>query len=347
MSRGDGAITLPLIPSPQTYSYPKEADKAPILRYFPLDAILTRAWTSDAHTTAYRVESYPYRLSRDAVAFAGGVVMVLFIADVDGPGHLASDEWWLSELIKLDALRRAFPGAFIYRTRGGYRVLYRLPIPHVLQFAADVAQWKADYLAWIAALRVRFDIHADPACQDWQRLYRVPHATRISGGRPEAREMLGNPYDICLWNCEPTAAEHELAKTLARKPSTREPPAHRHETPAYGGDGVLFYAFQARGWLGDAIEPGKWSVKCLWDDLHTKGTAFNTSTVLFAPGSGDTFGWLHCSHTHCQAKDLRDVLKCFSEDELYQAKHRAGIDTVRTGSVRWVTGGRLRVEVAL
>lgn len=82
------ALTLPLIPSAQTYSFPKETEKAPRVKYFPLDIILTRAWTSDAHTTAYSVERYPYRLSRDAVEFDGGVIMTLFIADVDGPDHL-------------------------------------------------------------------------------------------------------------------------------------------------------------------------------------------------------------------------------------------------------------------
>jgi hypothetical protein len=119
----DRTCPLPLIPSAQTYSSPKEADKARTVEYFPPDAILTRAWTTDAHTTAYSVPSHPYRLSREAVAFDGGVVMVLFIADVDGPEHLASDDWWLGELGQLDALRQAFPAAFIYRTRGGYRVL--------------------------------------------------------------------------------------------------------------------------------------------------------------------------------------------------------------------------------
>jgi hypothetical protein len=332
----DRTFALPLIPSAQTYSYPKEADHAPTVRYFPLDAILTRAWTTDAHTTAYSVERYPYRLSRDAVEFDGGVVMVLFIADADGPDHLATDDWWLGELLKLDALRHVFPGAFIYRTRGGYRVLYWLPTPYVVHSPAAVAQWKAEYLAWIAVLRVRFDILADPACQDWQRLYRVPHATRIPGGRPESRETLGSPYRIGVWSCEPTIAERELAKTLARKPSTRAPREHRHERAIYGGDGVLFYAFQARGWLGDAIEPGKWAVRCPWDDLHTKGTAFNTSTVLFGPGAGDTFGWLHCSHGHCQQRDIRDVLRVFSDEELAQAKQQAGIITPTAQSKRQI-----------
>jgi hypothetical protein len=320
-------ITLPLIPSAQIYSYPKEADKAHTVRYFPLDAILTRAWTTDAHTTAYSVETYPYRLSRDAIQVEGGVVMVLFVADVDGPEHTAPDEWWLAELVKLDALRREFPRGLIYRTRGGYRILYLLPASRVLTSAEAVEGWRASYLAWIAALRLRFQIYADASCHDWQRLYRVPHATRTPGGRPEAREMVGNPYQIGVWTCQPTKQERDLAKTLAKRVKTSRPRQEERQPHGDAGDGALFYAFKARGWVGRQIESGKWAVQCPWQDQHTTGAVFDTSTVLWGPGSGEIWGWLHCSHGHCQTRDIRDVLRIFTEDELTRAKHAAGIET--------------------
>jgi hypothetical protein len=332
-------LTIPLIASQRIFSYPKEAEQATPVRYFPLADVLTRAWTTDAHITAYSMETLPYRLSKDAVQIGDGVVMVLFITDVDceqshaasgGHGDVpASDEWWVSELDKIDRLIQAFPGAFIYRTKGGYRILYLLPSPWMLASTEDVESWRADYLAWVAALRRRFKIYADTSCHDWQRLYRVPHATRRHGGRPEALEMIGNPYQIGHWTCEPNPDERELAKTLAKKPSNRASREHRKDsaTSVNVGDGILFHAFKARGWLGEAIDASKWSVKCPWDDRHTKGIAYNTSTVLFAPGSGDTFGWLHCSHAHCQDRDIRDVLRVFSEDELTQAKRQAGAIT--------------------
>jgi hypothetical protein len=329
-------ITLPLIPSAQTFSYPKKADKAPTVRYFSLDAIITRAWTSDAHCTAYSVPTHPYRLSRDAIQSDGGVVMVLFVADVDGPDHTAPDDWWLSELVKLDALRREFPGAFIYRTRGGYRILYRLPGPRVLTSAEDVASWRADYLAWIAALRLRFQISADASCHDWQRLYRVPHATRTPGGRPESREMVGSPYQVGMWTCNATEQERELAKTLAKRAKPSRPRQEERPSDGNAGDGALFYAFQARGWIGRPIESGKWAVQCPWQHQHTKGSVFNTSTVLWAPGAGELWGWLHCSHGHCQTHDLRDVLKTFTEDELTRAKKAAGIEPSPTPPTRLV-----------
>jgi hypothetical protein len=171
----------------------------------------------------------------------------------------------------------------------------------MLQSEADVNTWKADYLAWVAALRLRFNTYADPACHDWQRLYRVPHAvphaTRTAGGRTEARETLGNPYRIGIWSCEPTSEERELAKTLAKRPTS----GRRRQAPPRSlvnvGDGVLFQAFQSRGWIGHVLEAGKWSARCPWEDQHTKGETFDTSTVLFAPSAGDTLGWLHLNST--------------------------------------------------
>jgi hypothetical protein len=140
-------LTSPLLPDAYTLSYPKEADKAPKVHYYPLAAILTRAWTTDAHFTAYHVPTWPYRLSRDAIHLDGGVVMVVFIGDIDcAQAHAvsgrhgdipASDDWWLEEVEKLERLRAVFPGAFIYRTRGGYRLIYRLAAPRMLRSPSD------------------------------------------------------------------------------------------------------------------------------------------------------------------------------------------------------------------
>jgi hypothetical protein len=200
-------------------------------------------------------------------------------------------------------------------------------MPRILRSETDVDAWKADYLAWIAALRLRFDIYGDPSCCDWQRLYRVPHPTRSRGGQPEARETLGSPYAIGIWSCEPTAEERELAKTLTKKPPKPRQRLEERQSSVHAGDGVLFHAFKARGWIGKEIASGKWAVECPWQDQHSKGTPFNTSTILYAPGSGDTLGWLHCSHSHCQTRDVRDVLHLFSDEALKQAKHDAGIIT--------------------
>jgi P4 family phage/plasmid primase-like protien len=329
-------ITLPLLPNQYVIGYPpKEGKIAEPVQYFALTEILTRGWITDAHTTGYSMPQLSYRLKEEAITYEGGVVMVLFIADVDcelshaasgGHGDVpAPDDWWLQELPKIDLVREAFPDPFIHRTRGGYRLIELLPEPRILQSAADVEVWKADYLAWVAALRLRFGMYADPSCCDWQRLYRVPHATRSRGGRAENRETLGNPYQIGIWTCTPTDEERELAKTLTKKKGRPRKRREEADVSVDAGDGVFFHAFQARGWIGKAMGAGMWSVRCPWQDRHTKGEEFDSSTVLYAPGSGDTLGYVFCKHAHCQTLDTRDVLKCFSRQELEAAEHTAGL----------------------
>jgi hypothetical protein len=188
-----------------------------------------------------------------------------------------------------------------------------------------VDAWRADYLGWVAALRLRFHVYADPSCNDWQRLYRVPHATRSRGGPPEHRETIGNPYHIGAWTCTPTDEERALAKTLTHKKGTPRKRREEVDISVNAGDGVFFHAFKVRGWIGKALDSSTWTVRCPWQDRHTKGEEFDSSTVLYAPGLGDTLGYIHCKHGHCQTLDTRDVLACFSRQELDAAEHAAGL----------------------
>jgi hypothetical protein len=110
-----------------------------------------------------------------------------------------------------------------------------------------------------------------------------------------------------------------------------------HDAGRYGsyqdGAGLLFHLFRRRGWLDKALSPGKWSVRCPWEDEHSKGEPFDSSTVLFAPRGGDEPGWWHCSHAHCDGRGLRDVLALFSDQELLEAKLARGLRTVRAKEI--------------
>src|SRR6266850_1339637 len=78
------SLRLPLIPQQAFVGYPPDPSKtAKHVAYFSIDALMTRAWTCDAHTAAYSVETLPYRLKQPAITFDGGVAMVAFLADVD------------------------------------------------------------------------------------------------------------------------------------------------------------------------------------------------------------------------------------------------------------------------
>ena len=99
------------------------------------------------------------------------------------------------------------------------------------------------------------------------------------------------------------------------------------------GSGVIFRAFQARGWIDKELSPGKWNVICPWASEHTKGEDFDTSVVLFAPRPGEDLGWWHCSHAHCEGRTIHEVLALFSEQELRQARMVRGFRTIAAAEV--------------
>lgn len=319
-------LVIPIIPFQTRRARPKYHD-AKSVSYLPLHVALTRPFTTDAHFAAYSLCTSPYRLSSGAVGhpdLPDGVPMVASIFDVDGHTQVDIEAWWHAECLKVMALRAQHPDLFVYRTRAGYRTLGVLLEPIILRTREDVEAWRQRYLTWVAYLARVFDIQADSSCQDWTRLYRAPHATRNPDGVPEDHETIGDARHVGIWKPEFTSEDVTRAASFSKRHATRAPRAPtgvRYST----GEGLLFHTFHARGWLGGEIEAGKWSVACPWEASHTKGERFDTSTVLWAPGPGEEVGWWHCSHSHCQGRDLRDVLALFSESELAMARQAAGI----------------------
>src|SRR5262249_36221482 len=154
------------------------------VRYVALNEALTSDFPTDAHFATYSCPAVERRLclgaltSPRALAELGGhVPMVLAVFDVDcveahGGDAAATDSWWIAEGEKTAALLGVPPGGFVYRTRGGYRIVYRLLGPPPLRDENDAAAWSLGYLGWVAYLARRFGIEADPACKECVRLFR-------------------------------------------------------------------------------------------------------------------------------------------------------------------------------
>jgi hypothetical protein len=272
--------------------------------------------------------NHPYRLSSGSVGhpeLQDGVCMVLAVFDVDGHEQADIERWWSAERPKVMALRGQHPNLLAYRTRNGFRAVGILPQPIMLCTSRDVEAWRQQYLTWVAYLARCYAIQADPACKDWTRIFRLPHARRDPTSPPENYEVIGDPRQLGIWAPEITSADIKRAVSLGKRPSARTP----HVRVSGGispGEGLLYHAFLGRGWIGSGIEDAKWAVACPWEDAHTIGERFDSSTVLWAPSAGDEVGWWHCSHSHCQERGLRDVLRLFTSSELDQARQAAGID---------------------
>lgn len=199
-SPSEGAAPfIPVLTDKHSKGWP-EHEVGRLAVYMPLEDALERRWPSDAHFASYSVPAQPRRLARAeavlAMADRGGIPMVLAVFDLDAPDHQATEAWVDGQLEGIEAARRAHPGLFAYRTRGGYRLVWRLGTPLVLHTGDCSARWRLQYQRWCCYLARAFGLVADPSCSDWTRLYRLPHATRGDVGGPEEHPSWGDPRGV-------------------------------------------------------------------------------------------------------------------------------------------------------
>ncbi|MDQ3295441.1 MAG: hypothetical protein M3619_02500 [Myxococcota bacterium] len=265
--------------------YPRNLDDDDVV-YGPLGDALTQVFGTDAHVAAYSVPTIPRRLAGkiEAIVTAGGVPvrMALAIFDVDAPEHKWTPEWWATQVPRVDRLLATHPGGYLYTTRGGYRVLWRLATPIELTSSTDGDQWSAQYLAWVDYLAREFEIEADRKCADWTRLYRLPRVLRDN--KPTVPKVVGNPARIGTWNppviVPPVAAR---APSAPRPPRTFDaPPLDDREAAAR----VLAGVWPSSGRHGASLTLCGALAHAGWTDEDI--AAFVTQVCELAePGNGD------------------------------------------------------------
>jgi hypothetical protein len=310
---------------------PRPMDKTYVV---PMSVALTRQYKTDAHFAAY-VSPNGRRL-RSIAADQISIALHYIVLDVDcpevhGKGVGAPDCWRAETRGKMLAVRAAHPGFYFFETRGGLRVIYRQPVPFLIECAADALEWKRDYAITCAYLKRAFDIEADVACADWTRLFRLPHATRKPGSPPENWPTAGDPARIeALW-FEPEDEDRELAKQLLPR-AFEEPRQAPSFTPYTGGDGygVLYHLLRNRGHIVRPFGNGAYVIRCPNHEQHSSGRIGDRSTVLYLPHPGQTLGRVHCLHGHCQHQSPSDWLRMFADHEIEAAREAAGLPVRRT-----------------
>lgn len=224
---------LPLFPrGTKTRGWPKH-DVGGHVDYYPLSVLLTTEYPGDAHFSAYSAPSVKRRLVTDPPAYErieGGVPMTVLLFDDDcaaahramgGSEKLRADNaWWNVERAKFELLIAAYPGAFIYRTRGGARIVYSAE-PYVIRTGPDESGWKRHYLSHVAMLARRFNIVCDPAISDWPRLHRLPHVVR--DGVPQRLDTIGDPRRVGSLRYVPNDLERAADLRKAREIAARAP----------------------------------------------------------------------------------------------------------------------------
>jgi hypothetical protein len=200
LSQSGEEVKPVLIPVMDRYArgFPEHAACDKSFAYGPIGEVLTHSYAWDAHFAAYSVPSICRRLAGDApTVIPGGVPMVLAVFDVDGKDHETTDEWLAGEGGKVAALLDAHPGGFIYTTSGGYRIIYTLPEPVLVERKET---WTALYLSWCRYMDRRFGIIADTTCKPWPQPFRLPFVVREDGKPPTPPDgVAGDPADIGTW----------------------------------------------------------------------------------------------------------------------------------------------------
>lgn len=301
-----------------------------------LSDALTSEFPRDAHLLAYASPNRR-RLKRDAVPLLDGITLSVVVFDLDDEamhktGKPARAEWRAEMREKVMRLLDVHPCGYYYETKGGARLVYTHATPTTLRTKEDEVRWQREYLVACAYLRRRFDIHADPACCDWTRLFRLPHATRDGGKKPENWPTFGDPHQIGALVISPSAEDIETAKTLNKR--TFRKPKHYPTTmkvDRVDGYGILYYALDARNEVSRHEHRGGWVCLCPNRAQHGKNTDGRDTTIYLPPNPARRIpetGLLDCKHGHCREFTLSDWLRFFSKEELAAAALKAGKTTI-------------------
>lgn len=297
------SAAIPVFRDKFARGWPEHAEGDPA-HYMPPSRAMTEAHASDAHFATYSVPEVKRRLATEHVfgELDSGIPIVLFVVDVEPDRHArVTPEWWGIELEKLKRLLATHPGGYVYRTRGGYRIVYALGSAFVLGCSADAERWKATYLAWLDYVKQHYGIVGDRSCQDWTRLYRLPRVVR--DGEPQEYETLGDPAALGTWSVAVELPEPQPVaprKTSGTyRPKNGEFSIHDFMSAHYPG-------VQSRAVLGGE----RWDIECPWKHEHSTESRRETSVFAFSSGAHD----FKCLHNHCADRHWKEFRRFHEPD---------------------------------
>jgi hypothetical protein len=110
---------------------------------------------------------------------------------------------------------------------------------------------------------------------------------------------------------------------------------------------ALGRALAELGMLGRLLDGGKHVVVCPWQDQHTTGTPFDSSTVLFPASEPNGLGGFHCSHSHCEKRSsseaMRELQRRRQATSDKEASWMDGLRRTEKGALRSTFGNVVRI----
>jgi hypothetical protein len=243
-----GPLLLPVFWQKKIKAWPKNEQGGAIV-YRPAVEVFTQRHMTDVHFAGYNAPLARRLDTKAPGQIVNGaplvVAMVVAVFEVDHPTKSPDQAWREQERAKVARAFEAHPGGFYFETRGGYRVLWRRPSPFQLASPDDGPRWRLFYWRSGIYLSRTFGIEPDPACADWPRLQRAPHATRPKpddspGDGPEELPTDGDPELLVPWTFEPSDADlaadlAEVRRLDALHPATKDDKGKTKIAAPWGG----------------------------------------------------------------------------------------------------------------
>ncbi len=262
-------------------------------------ALTTRA-SVPAYFVGYRPNTIGLRLRKDALSHlfsnmtedGGGVKMHLALFDVDNHDENADiEQWFESQLEKIDALTADQPGTIVYRSRRGYRIISMLPEAAHLKDVEDSRKWDRTYTAWCNFLRRRFEINAD-VLLDWTRFQAVPHQKKDKDGPALELEIFGDVNQIGTWQPALQESDWPPQKVVGT-----------YDGANFEGTCQLLALVQRAGLRCDATEyDNVYDICCPNWTAHSPDSRglqdYPSKTVLYTNGP---LGKIECKSSNCQS----------------------------------------------
>lgn len=221
---------IPIFTDPKVLAWPGHQKARPkdVAQYYPLQEMLTTRFDCDAHFSQYSVPILDRRLDSHALgheALPDGIPLALLVFDIDQEeAHKnkteASAEWRTGERTKVEKLFAEAGQGYYYETKKGYRLVFRQEL--VIKDDEEKERWREEYFRACCLLASRYLIVCDPACSDWTRLFRCPHATRDEGQTPEERPTLGDPAHVARWSPVEQLSDEECLRIADQQNPTRD-----------------------------------------------------------------------------------------------------------------------------